>query len=350
MPRRSAAALILLAESLRQVGEDPDPVLARYGLDARRMDATAFVDRDLERRVSEAIAESLRNPLSGLRAGSGLGIGTYGPFTLLLLTAENALADIRAAIEFEALTFLFGHLAFEPGRGHSALLLRPERLAGRAFRFRVDLEVAGTLKLMQDLHRAAQVDVAPERIVMPYPKPAESAQYEIAFGCPLEWGGSEARFLFANERLRKRFATADPGAHAVLRTQCQRLRIELDAESTDLASRVRSYLAACAGHMPVAAEAASVVGMSERSLRRALGRERTSFRSLLDEVRLQKAVELLNDRRLPVEEIARSLGYSEPAGFIHAFRRWTGKSPARFRREQRHGAGRFPDRPVRRSS
>lgn len=335
MARRTAAAVILLADALRQIGEDPDPVLARFGLDARRMDATALIDRDLERRVNEDLAAALRDPLAGLRTGSSLGIGAYGPFTLLMLTAENALADIRTAVEFEALTFLFGSLAFEPGRSRSSLLLRPAQLANKAYRFRADLDIAGARKLMRDLHRTAQVEVAPERIEMPYARPAEASAYEREFGCELAWGGREARFVFRNDALRQPFATADPGAHAVLRAQCRRLLLDLGAGGGDVAGRVRSHLAACDGRLPGAAEAATLLGLSERSLRRALRGELTGYRRLSDEVRMQKSAELLRDPRLPVEEIALRLGYAEPAAFIRAFRRWTGQSPARFRRERR---------------
>lgn len=338
MARRSASALILLAENLREVGEDPDPVLARFGLDPRHMDPTALLDRDLERRVNEGIAESLRDPLSAIRVGSSLGIGSYGPFTLLMLTAENVLADIRTAIEFQALTFLFGRLGFEPGRSRSSVVLRHEQLSGKALRFRVDLDVAGSCKLMRDLNRAAQVEVAPLRIVMPYRRPPEAPQYERVLGCPVAWDGREARIELANELLRKRFATSDPHAHRILHAQCRRLLLELEARSADVAARVRSHLSAGAGTFPTATEAATLLGMSERSLRRALKAEHTSYRSILEQVRREKAGELLKDARLPVEEIALRLGYSEPAAFIHAFKRWTGKSPALHRRESRDAA------------
>jgi AraC-like DNA-binding protein len=337
MSHRSASALILLAESLRAVGEDPDPVLERFGLDSRQLDPTGMLDRELEARVNEALAESLREPLSGLKAGSSLGIGTYGPFTLLLLTARNGLAGIRTAIEFEALTFLFSRLAFEPGPRHSALLLRPAGLAGRAFRFRADLDIAGTRKLMRDLHAAAQVDVAPLRIVMPYARPPEADAYEPTFGCPVDWGASEARFEFANETLHRGFATADTQAHEILRVQCRRMKIELERHGTRIAAQVRSHLSACTGAFPTAAKTAALLGLSERSLRRALSTERASFRSLLDAVRHEKAVELLRDARMPVEQVAQRLGYSEPAAFIHAFKRWTGTSPAAYRRVHAQG-------------
>jgi AraC-like DNA-binding protein len=44
-----------------------------------------------------------------------------------------------------------------------------------------------------------------------------------------------------------------------------------------------------------------------------------------------------------VDEVARQLGYAEAASFIHAFRRWTGQTPAAWRKSgNRSGAGSRP--------
>jgi AraC-like DNA-binding protein len=66
-------------------------------------------------------------------------------------------------------------------------------------------------------------------------------------------------------------------------------------------------------------------------LRRQLAREGTSFRSLLDEVRMAFAEEFLSNRAMTIEEIAARLGYSEAASFTRAFARWRGVPPGKFR-------------------
>jgi AraC-like DNA-binding protein len=318
MARRSAAALILLLEGLRRAGEDVAPVLQRYGLDAARLDPHALLDRDLERRLHVEIAGSLRNPLAGLEAGASLGIGSYGPFTLLLLTADHVLAAMQAAVEFQSLSFLSSRLAVEPGRTRTALVLVPDPLPAPAYRFRVDLEVAATCKLLRELERTAQVDTQPARIVMPYPEPPEAAEYPARLGCRVAWAGSRTRLEIDNERLRQRFATADPGAHRIVRAQCRRQRVDLERQEDGVAARIESHLATSAGPYPGIRETAAVLGRSERTLRRQLHAEGTSYRRVLE--------------RVPVEAIALELGYSEPAAFIHAFRRWTGTTPAAWRR------------------
>lgn len=82
---------------------------------------------------------------------------------------------------------------------------------------------------------------------------------------------------------------------------------------------------------PMGAVAAEL-GLTERSLRRRLSAEGTSYQALLDEVRSALARSLLGGRAtIPVADVAARLGYADAAAFTHAFRRWTGTTPAAYR-------------------
>lgn len=98
-----------------------------------------------------------------------------------------------------------------------------------------------------------------------------------------------------------------------------------------VSGRVTAYLEMFVGKFPCVSEVAGSLGLSERTLRRQLTQEHTSFQKLLDEARLQKAQRYLQENRLTIETIASELGYSESAAFIHAFRRWTGQTPQQYR-------------------
>jgi AraC-like DNA-binding protein len=71
-----------------------------------------------------------------------------------------------------------------------------------------------------------------------------------------------------------------------------------------------------------------------RTLRRALAKEGTTFEELREEVRNAMARELLSMSSLAVADLALTLGYASPSAFIHAFQRWTGQSPAAWRKER----------------
>lgn len=55
----------------------------------------------------------------------------------------------------------------------------------------------------------------------------------------------------------------------------------------------------------------------------------------MEETRAGVAMELLGTARISVESVGERLGYAETASFIHAFKRWTGTTPGKFRAEQR---------------
>lgn len=59
----------------------------------------------------------------------------------------------------------------------------------------------------------------------------------------------------------------------------------------------------------------------------------TSFKGLLGRIRIHKARELLaTDRRLPITEVAMSVGYGDLSHFEKSFRRLVGESPREYRR------------------
>jgi AraC-like DNA-binding protein len=79
-------------------------------------------------------------------------------------------------------------------------------------------------------------------------------------------------------------------------------------------------------------------GLSVRSFQRALALSGTTFGDLVDEVRLQAAVEMMRDPVVRLADIGLELGYADPANFTRAFRRWTGQMPTSYRRALANGA------------
>jgi AraC-like DNA-binding protein len=77
------------------------------------------------------------------------------------------------------------------------------------------------------------------------------------------------------------------------------------------------------------------LGMSTRTLQRRLSAFGVSYQELLDVGRRASAEKCIADSSLSIGEIAYLVGYSEPAAFHRAFRRWTGSTPHVFRQHLR---------------
>ena len=77
------------------------------------------------------------------------------------------------------------------------------------------------------------------------------------------------------------------------------------------------------------------MGMSTRSLQRALARHGLVFRRVVDQARWELAAPLVVQSDAPLERIAEQLGYAEAKAFRRAFRRWSGVSPSEMRQAHR---------------
>ena len=76
---------------------------------------------------------------------------------------------------------------------------------------------------------------------------------------------------------------------------------------------------------------ASAMGLSRQTLFRKLKSEGTSFEKLHDELRHRLALDYLAGKKVSVNETAYLVGFSDPAAFSRAFKRWTGQSPKAMR-------------------
>ena len=106
-----------------------------------------------------------------------------------------------------------------------------------------------------------------------------------------------------------------------------------------LAFDVRRVLTARMAHgEPQIELVARDLAMSSRTLQRRLSSAGLSYQELLDAVRRETAEKCIAESRLSIGEVAYLVGYSEPAPFHCAFKRWTGLTPQAFRSTRRaHG-------------
>ena len=164
------------------------------------------------------------------------------------------------------------------------------------------------------------------------PTPAE--RYLDAFGVPVRFDAPDAALLLHAHRLGD---PVDPDAGPrlrILRAQLELVRQQLqDQEDPPELRAIRDAAARNAANGEYTAAAlADRLGLSQRTLQRRVADLGTSVRSLTDEVRVATARQLLAAPDLSLFEVARSLGYTTESAFRRAFRRWTGQSPAQYRR------------------
>jgi AraC-like DNA-binding protein len=79
---------------------------------------------------------------------------------------------------------------------------------------------------------------------------------------------------------------------------------------------------------------AAKLNTSRQTLYRQLKDENATFEQVLDDLRRRMALDYIAAKKVSVNETAYLVGFSDPASFSRAFKRWTGKSPREWRGAQ----------------
>lgn len=82
---------------------------------------------------------------------------------------------------------------------------------------------------------------------------------------------------------------------------------------------------------PGIALTAEILGTSVRSLQRTLSQCNTTYSKVIEQTRVDTAVELLEHSQNKIIDVAYAVGYEDPSHFSRAFRRLKGASPREFR-------------------
>jgi AraC-like DNA-binding protein len=276
-------------------------------------------------RVCEAIVsrahELTKEPALAFYLGTSMRVSSHGFLGFAAMTASTAREALELAVKFAATRASAVGFAYYL-EGDTASIVIEERTPLGALREFV------VLALMVGLAQIGQVltgQMIPGVGECAFPQPAYVKAMRLddwlRFDQPVH------RIVVASHALDLPLVTADVVATQLAREQCERELARL-AEA-GLPGRIRACLAARTGAGLV--EVARDLHVSPRTLKRKLAERGTSFSAIRDEVRLQRALLLLDDRGLTVTEIADRLGYTEVPNFTRAFRKWTGLTPVAYR-------------------
>ncbi len=174
-----------------------------------------------------------------------------------------------------------------------------------------------------------------QRVELAFPQPSYYPRFahiapDTVFGQPLN------RIAVDRRTLELPIVTADATALNVARQMCEQALEDLGFD-TELVQQVRRFLPRDGDGFRGMEEVAALLRTSPRTLKRRLAVEGLSFSALLERERKLEAVRMLRSSRVSLDVIAERLDYASVSTFIRAFQRWTGKTPAAYRRAGRGG-------------
>lgn len=178
------------------------------------------------------------------------------------------------------------------------------------------------------LAKATGGQAKPSRIELAR-RPRHAQVLRAHFRCPIVFGATHDRVVFAQATLALPLRTANRAAY-------ERLVPGLEAKLAAKRSLVGDVRVAIArtisgGAPPSIDTIANRLQTSARTLQRKLGKVNTTFGAQLEDVRHVAARRLLEHTELPPIDIAFLLGFEEANSFMRAFRTWERTTPLRWR-------------------
>jgi AraC-like DNA-binding protein len=330
-PRLTVRALRPLISGLMTLGYDPIPFLHTRGIDSKMLgdpDATVPMSACVGLLADGVRATGDDN--LGLHVAEHAELGSFDVHFYAMVSSPTLGAAFERVCRYQRLIHETSQVGLEKS-GDRALL--SHRLPGgmAAPRQTAELLLAAWVRTGRV---ATRTRWSPAEVRFAHRAPRDSREHERFFGAPLRFATGENALVLPAALLDLPCRRTDPSLLSLLdRYAADRLGVPRAATFAD---RARAALSEelQAGNVTAQGLAARL-RVSIRTLHRSLAAEGTSYRRLLDQLRLDIAERHLMDDRTSVAEVAFLVGFSEISAFHRAFKRWTGRTPVTFRAEAR---------------
>jgi AraC-like DNA-binding protein len=318
----------MLAGALADQGVDRAHFLRRAGIAPDLLaDGEARLSIADYTRALDAALELSSDPVFGLHVGERLNPQMFDVLGHMAHHATTLRESIQTIVDYSQLAAEgYGPELREHG---STASLRFPALTGDwpVVRFTAEFALCAWL-------RTPRVFVGehawPSQVCFTYPAPREGEEYQRVFEGRACFKQPFTGVVFSREWLDVTQLYASPDLFELLKSRADGMLGRLERRA--LSQRVEQLLAAHDPRVaPHVADLARSLDMSERSLRRRLSEEGTSYGELLERARISAAKRLLERPRASIQETAYALGFAAPNAFHRAFKRWTGLTPRQYR-------------------
>lgn len=329
IPRPVATCRHLL-EAARLQAVPPADCLAGAGLTLADIeDNTAEVQAGQELTIIRNILARVDDPHEFARnVGLQYNFANMGVLGYALLASPTVGDAVNIACRYATLSSTFLRLTRHDTAGGAVIEFDNSHVPADVREFMLERDMLAITNLAPPLVGQLESDVA-LRIELPgIELPVERLDF-LRFTLEFDTSSARTAIIIPAEVLGLSMPAADVTTAATCMQQCEDL-LQARRQRRGLAALVRTRLIRDPGQLPSMATVADEFCITERTLHRRLAAEHTSYRALVDEVRVTLSSALLTSG-LTVEETARQLGYSETAAFTRAFIRWTGGPPSRHR-------------------
>ncbi|WP_313318172.1 AraC family transcriptional regulator [Stenotrophomonas sp.] len=327
VPTNMLSGLLLLGSEL---GVDTDSWLAGLHLSQDQLNDPRT--RISYRQAYEVIRRALPMlPIdaAGLAMGGAQNGGNFGLLGLAMKTARTFGQAVRIGLDYQRnLGPLMDLVLDESNADTLAVVATAPEQAQDLLPFLCEEMFSSILMLGREL---AGTDFSPVRLEVAYAAPASIDKYQALFRCELRFGQTRNAMVVERHWMQLPFASYNPVTSQQALSLC-RAQLATLASRGETTAALERLLRAQLRDNPQMSDVAQALHLSERTLRRQLAEEETSFSEIHDRLRTELALELLQEPELSIAAVGSQLGFNDAREFRRAFKRWTGHTPSDIRR------------------
>ena len=325
---RSGLTQMLLRVATR-AGFSREVLLTQAGVSERELeDPDAQLPFETHRRIGVALLSRL--PPAGLPQlmREVVSPSTFGIAGKIAQNCETVHDALLTLVRYQRLFFDGAVMTLERARDSVVFAARVPAIIEQ-LRQPLFAIFASVLTLARQL---AGVELAPIAVTFALRADAEELdRLTSVFGVPPRFNEPSHTIVFEPRALAIPVVGARGDHAALLSSYADDLLAEAAASTGVTADVSRVLVTALPRGIVQRDLVARELGMSSRTLSRRLSAEATTFGQILESVRRDLAQRYLRDHGLSIHEVAFLLGYTEPSTFFRAFKRWTGRTPAKWR-------------------
>lgn len=276
--------------------------------------------------IFEGSARALRMPELGLELASRQKSTLLGPLQHLAQTAPTAGEGLAAVVRY--MRVYSPSILFHLERRSGCTLLCFDNALPCIEEIPQIVEKSllhGRLMMAELLGTPFQ----PSTVLLRHQPQAELAVYRRYFGCPVLFGQEHNALAIAQRDMQRPCARHDAMLHSIVKFYLEahsgveeKLGFEVERHIHALLPKQRCNLE----------QVAQLLDLHPRTLQRRLANDGLDFEEHVDQIRRQRAEQLLGQSDLPIARIAQELGYRRTTSFCRAHHRWFGIAPIEHRR------------------
>lgn len=316
-----------LVEYLAQRQIDTAALLASADISFDACAEEGFVDFNAFCRLFEAAEHAADDPYIGLHVGQGFLARHWGRLGYLIISGSDGFEGLQFLERFANIVTNALHLKFEFDGPSVRCVFKLAN--ARPARHVIDYFVSSAFALSTMMTNGS---FRFTRLQFQHALAGELGVYEAAYKAPCEYGAVENCITVEVSQFSPTSIHRDPRLKKILEEHAISVLQRIKSEDEWL-KQVREFVIdALPNGLPSLKTTAEHFEQNERTFQRALSRLGINFQELIDELRMNLALEYMrNDYGFL--DIALMLGYSEQSAFHRAFKRWTGLPPSRYKKE-----------------